>query len=191
MLFKARQKPTLRQRMRLWLWPRVSWRRSALYFLKRTMRLSGTPHAIAIGTGVGAFASFTPLLGFHIVMTIVLAWLLRGNLIAGAIGTMVGNPATYPLIWAGSYQIGALMLGERADQAPAFLKEDMAWQHFWPVIEPMLLGSIPLGLSAAAIVYFVVYRGVAAYQAGRRRRFADRRRSQEERQAIAESGRVS
>ena len=51
MLFRRREEPGYWERFKLWLWPRVSWRRSALYYLKRILRLSGTPYAIAHGCG--------------------------------------------------------------------------------------------------------------------------------------------
>ena len=57
MLFKRRAQATRWEKLRLSLWPRVSWQRSLLYYLKRTLRLSGTPHAIAMGSAVGAAVS--------------------------------------------------------------------------------------------------------------------------------------
>ena len=36
---------------------------------------------------------------FHILLAMLLALLIRGNLIASGIGTVVGNPWTFPLIW--------------------------------------------------------------------------------------------
>ena len=51
--------------------------------------------------------SITPFIGFHLIITFALAWLLRGNMIAGVIaGTCFGNPVTYPFIWASTYQLG-------------------------------------------------------------------------------------
>jgi uncharacterized protein (DUF2062 family) len=174
MLFRRRHKERFGERVRLWLWPRVSWRRSGLYFIKRTTRLSGTPHAIAIGSASGVFVAFTPFIGFHIMIALAIAWLLRGNLIAGALSTFVGNPATYPFIWAANYEIGRTMLGS-GGAAPERLGQDLAHQslqRILPMIEPMFLGSIPLGLVAGCIAYFVVYKAVLAYRAARRERLA-------------------
>ena len=66
-----------------------------------------------MGAAVGAFVACTPFIGLHFVITFALAWLVRGNMIAGAIGTGLGNPATFPFIWAGTYEIGQLMLRGR------------------------------------------------------------------------------
>jgi uncharacterized protein (DUF2062 family) len=181
MLFKSREAATIRQRFRVWLWPRVSWRRSVLYFVKRTLRLSGTPYAIAMGAAIGAFVACTPFIGLHILITFALAWLVRANMIAGAIGTVFGNPATFPFIWAGAYEIGQFMLHGGVHDAPAHLSHDLLEKsigEILPIIEPMVVGSIPIGLAAGCIVYFIVYKAVAAYQEARRKRLAGRRQAE-------------
>lgn len=178
MLFRRRHEPGSWERFKLWLWPRVSWRRSALYFLKRILRLSGTPYAIAMGAAVGAGVAFTPFIGFHFILTFLIAWPLRGNLIAAALATGVANPLTYPLIWASTYQLGHLILERESRGAPGQLEHDLlhkSWDQLWPIIEPMTVGAIPLGFAVGVIVYLVVYKAVSAYREGRSRRFADRR----------------
>jgi len=177
MLFKRRERPGHWDRFRLWLWPRVSWRRSVLYYAKRILRLKGTPHAIALGTGVGVFCSITPFVGFHLLMTLALAWVLGANLIAGAIGTVIGNPITFPLIWASTYEIGHLILEGASGSAPARLGHELTHKSFTqiiPLLKPMLVGALPLGLLLAALTYIIIYKAVSAYQAARRRRLEER-----------------
>jgi uncharacterized protein (DUF2062 family) len=179
MLFKSRNKASLWKRLRVWLWPRISWRRSTLYYTKRVLRLSGSPYAIAVGSAIGAFISCTPFVGFHVIMTVAVAWVLRGNLIAGAIATSLGNPLTYPFLWAGSYELGELMLGRAGHDAPPRLEHDLvhkSWDQLWPLIEPMAVGSVPIGLAVGCVVYVLVYKAVSVYQHMRRERMADRRR---------------
>ena len=178
MLFRRRKRTTHIERARLWVWPRVSWRRSTLYYIKRILRLSATPYAIAAGCAVGAFVSFTPFIGFHIVISIALAWLIRGNFIAAAIGTSVGNPLTFPLIWASTYELGYVILsGEPAAAPPPlgrhFLERSI--ENLSPIVKTMSVGSLPLGFLASLVVYTIVYKSVAAYQANRRKRLQDRR----------------
>ena len=99
------------QRFRVHLWPRRSFGRSGQYFWKRILRLRATPHAIAAGVAAGVFAAFLPFLGLHILIAAALAWLLRGNMLAAALGTAaVGNPLTFPLIWAATYAGGRFLL---------------------------------------------------------------------------------
>ena len=178
MLFKRRSELTTWERLRLSLWPKVSWRRSGSYHAKRLLRLSGSPYAVAMGCAVGAFVSITPFLGFHFMIAIAIAWLLRANLLAAAIGTGLGNPLTYPIFWATTFELGRYILPGPQQDAPAKLEHDLLHKslgQLWPVIEPMIIGSIPMGLAVGAIVYVAVYKMVGAYQAARRARLARKR----------------
>jgi uncharacterized protein len=178
MLFKRRQELRFWERLRLWFWPRVSWRRSALYYVKRILRLSGTPHAIAFGAAIGIFTSFTPFLGFHIALTFVFAWLVGANAIAGILSTAIGNPLTFPIIWASTYQVGYLILRGVSKMPPARLEHDLMHRPFGeiaPLIAPMVVGSIPVGLFFGTIAYLIVHKAVSAYQEARRRRLEGRR----------------
>lgn len=178
MLFKRRKRTSHIERARLLVWPRVSWRRSTLYYVKRILRLSATPYAIAAGCAIGAFVSFTPFIGFHIMISVALAWLIRGNFIAAAIGTSVGNPLTFPLIWASTYRLGHMILsGEQAVAPPPlgrhFLERSI--ENLSPILKTMSIGSLPLGLLTGLVIYAIVYKSVAAYQTNRRKRLKDRR----------------
>ena len=178
MLFKRRKRTSHIERARLLVWPRVSWRRSTLYYVKRMLRLSATPYAIAAGCAIGAFVSFTPFIGFHIVISVALAWLIRGNFIAAAIGTSVGNPLTFPLIWTSTYRLGHMILsGEQAVASPPlgrhFLERSI--ENLSPILKTMSIGSLPLGFLTGMVIYAIVYKSVAAYQKNRRRRLKDRR----------------
>ena len=178
MLFRRRSRIRVRERIRLWLWPRSSWLRSGKHHLKRLFRLSGTPYAVAMGCAVGAFASFTPLIGFHVAISIALAWVLRANLIAAGIGTIVGNPLTFPFIWAATFKVGQLMLPGPDQQVPPTLEstlEHEALPRIWPLLKPMLLGAIPFGLMAGCITYLFVYRMATMVRSARQARLAERR----------------
>jgi hypothetical protein len=138
---------------------------------RRVWRLTGTPHVIALGVAAGVFMSFTPFLGFHIVVAMLIAWVLRGNLLAAVFGTMMGNPVTYPPIWLGTYDLGNWLIGAhaRADiDLTSTLMGPRAFDMILPVLVPMAVGSVPLGLVAALISYFVIKSTVAAYQLRRR-----------------------
>ena len=55
---------------------------------------------VALGFAIGVFMSFSPFLGFHLVLSGLFAWLLRVNIAASMLGNFLGNPVTYPLMWA-------------------------------------------------------------------------------------------
>lgn len=173
MLFKRRDQIGYIERLRVWLWPRVSWRRSTLYFFKRILRLSATPYAISMGAAAGAFTSCTPFLGLHFVIAAIIAYLLRGNLIASAVGTTFGNPLTFPFIWAATYETGNLILGGDSPGLPEFGEKlyQQSFEQLWPLIKPMMVGAIPIGLASALVMYVIVYQSVTVYQTKRRKRF--------------------
>ena len=145
------------------------------YVVKRATRLSGTPHSIAAGLACGVAISFTPFIGFHLLGAFLLCLLVRGNYLAAAAGTLVGNPWTFPFIWVAIYQLGHLLLGTRAaqpveqwDLATFFVKVEAV---FWP----MVVGGMPLALIAGLATYLPLVRVIAAYQEARRHRRARRR----------------
>ncbi len=199
MLFKRREKPPIRERAQAWLWPKRGWRRAMGYVRHRVTRLSGSPHAIALGFAAGVFASFTPFMGFHFIIGAVAALVIGGNVIASAFGTFVGNPVTFPFIWFSTFSFGNFLLGietEGGDQSklaemslwatltdPSSLFSDF-WTSLWPLLKPMTIGGVPLGLTLAVIFYFLVRIIVGTYQNNRRRRLQqrgeDRRREKDE-----------
>ena len=111
MLFKRREAESWLNRLRVHVWPRRSWGRSTRYVVHRVRRLSATPHAVALGFAAGVFISSTPFIGFHMILSAAVAWIIGGSMVAALLGTFVGNPLTYPLFWVGSYEVGSLMLG--------------------------------------------------------------------------------
>ena len=187
MLMKRRHPPSWSEYIRVWLWPRRSWLRSGQYVTKRILRLTASPHAVAAGVAAGAFTSFMPFLGFHFLIAAVIAWLLRGNLIASALGTFVGNPITFPFIWAATYEVGKTLVGNSAmaSEAP-HLASAMAsvvaavgrfdWDatvaalnYIWePVLYPMTIGGLIIGPLLAVPLYFATRRTAILFRESRR-----------------------
>ncbi len=173
MLFKRANAPTALQKLREMIWPSAGFRRAALYTWHRLSRLQDSPHSIALGFAIGVFMSFSPFLGFHLLLSGVAAWILRAHIVASMIGNFLGNPITYPFMWAAVYQCGALLLGQQAAGGAANLNSSLSqgFAEAWEIFLPMLAGSIPIGVGAALLFYFPVKSGVARYQAARRARF--------------------
>lgn len=143
--------------------------------MHRLARIRISSHKLALGFAAGAFASFTPFVGLHFMIAALIAIGLRGNIVASAVGTAVGNPVTFPFIWLASYNVGAHLLGLRTrdalspDVLPAGSEEPLHWLggfagSMWttiePVIVPMLVGGIPLGLACGALCYWLVRKSV-------------------------------
>jgi len=192
MMFKRRTQQPVHHRVSNLIWPRMGWGRVAMYLWHRVARLHGTPHSIAGGIAAGAAVSVTPFVGAHFVLAALTAWLTRSNIVAGLIGTAVGNPWTFPFIWWWTFTLGSKMgagktmhakpdvLGIVVDlpgvAARAVLSFDLDWGYFenlWAVIWPMLVGSVPTFIFVWLASYLLLKPLVTAYQA---RRIVRRRR---------------
>lgn len=180
MLFRRRRPQGFLDRVRTALWPRRSFGRSFQYFIKRVLRLTATPHAIAAGVAAGVFASWTPLLGFHFILAFALSYVLAGNMVAAAIGTAFGNPLSFPFIWTLTIKIGNMLIGvdtgahERHVNLEALLRHLDVKQLWDPVLKPMLIGAIPPGVITGVAFYILTYWGVRAFQTRRKSRLAER-----------------
>lgn len=136
-----------------------------------------TSHRLAAGFASGAAVSFTPFLGFHFGLAFVLAFLVRGNLIAAAIGTVVGNPWTFPVFFALAGQSANVMLGEGgAIHVPPFVWSafrDAPLEYIATLLEslyPLIIGSIPIAFAAWILTYLGLKGVIAGYKRTRRRR---------------------
>jgi uncharacterized protein (DUF2062 family) len=175
-VFRRRNPIPLLQRLSGWLWPHIGWRRHGLYVLKRLTRMPGTPHSIAAGFACGAAISFTPFWGLHIALSILLAIMVRGNYIAAAIGTLIGNPWTFPLICVSTYELGQYLLGgtPAVGQHLDPLTLGALLENIHALLWPMTVGSIPMAIAAWIGSYFTLVRVVGTFQEARRHR-RDRR----------------
>ena len=185
-MFRRRQKQSFFIKVREFLWPSAGWSRAGHYMKHRLARIDGTPYAIAAGFATGAAISFTPFVGLHFIFAAIIAWIMRGNILTSAIGTAVGNPWTFPFIWAATYNLGINILGgdaaddlmEQLDQMfGSFTIVDLVndpLNALGPFLEtiffPMLLGGIIIGASLWFFIYWPIYKLVLEYKIKRLKR---------------------
>jgi len=180
MLFRRRKKASWPERVREFFWPRKGFPRPARYLAKRILRLSATPHAVATGVAAGTFSAFTPLLGFHVLIALALAYLLAGNLLAAVLSPALANPLTIPIIAVATFRVGEVALGVSAGQSISAAElfemlEHLEFSELWqPVLKPMLAGAGVLGPSAAALAYGGARFAVGAFKVRRRARLIAR-----------------
>ena len=179
-MFRRRDKLTLAQRVRNFVWPRAGWWRASKYVVYRVRRLPGAPAAIALGFACGAFVSFTPLFGFHYLLAIALAWSLRGSIIASFLGANLGWFYPFVLVW--TFKLGTQIIGASGGRGlPPHVGPGYLLQHPWSVFLPTMVGSIPVALAVAAAAFAFAYWVVIGYRNFRRHRLRQRLR----RRAIA------
>lgn len=176
-MFRRRRKRSFGGRIVQLIWPSMGWRRAGAYYALRLKRLPGTPYSIACGFALGAAVSFTPFIGFHFIAAALLAWMVRGNVLAAAIGTVVGNPWTFPFIWAGIYWLGGRILGyEPGRELPQEFTMGYIFHEPATVLLPMAVGGLPISLVVWFLCFIPLRRIIANYQS-RRRQIRMRRRA--------------
>lgn len=166
--------------MLLFFWPAAGFRRAGRYMMHRLSRLPGTPYSLAAGFACGAAASFTPFVGLHFLFAALIAWVIRADVLASAIGTAIGNPWTFPFIWVWLYNLGNWM-GFGDDDVnvlelnfpkifgqliEALLSADFSTvaDIAGPVLWPMFIASLPSALFVWVFFYFPLRRIVKSYQ---------------------------
>jgi len=179
-------------------YPRGGWYRATQYVIHRIRRLPDPAHRISRGIASGVFVCFTPFFGLHFLSAVLLAWLIRGNILAALLATFVGNPITFPFIVELSLGLGARILELPVDmhlpqvfEAFARASSDI-WRNFlamftdaeadWHGLErfwhrvflPYLVGGFFPGLGAAILAYFLSTPLITAYQKTRIKRLRKR-----------------
>jgi len=83
--------------------------RTKKYISLSIKRIKDTPQALSLGIATGISISFTPFIGLHALLAMLVSWIIGGSMAAALIGTLFGNPWTFPFIWYFTFEIGQLM----------------------------------------------------------------------------------
>ena len=131
----------------------------------KLIMLQDTPHSIALGSAIGIFFGFTPLVSLKTLLSIATAWVFRCNKLAAAIGVTLHDVLLLfmPAIYWWEYKTGYRLLHGISPPRIRFshiaMQDYLHWKMFVRVIWPTLVGSIFLALPCAVVVYFFM-RGV-------------------------------
>jgi uncharacterized protein (DUF2062 family) len=150
------------------------------------LRQQTTPHAVGLGLATGVFAAFVPVLGAQMLIAVAIAWMGRASIGAALLGTWAGNPLTWPAMWVASYVIGATLLGEAGamtvDELRGLLTrlgdhsmQPIGWfamiesgaTLLWPILKPLFVGGLVLGLISGCALYFIGRRAAEAFHTRR------------------------
>ena len=118
----------------------------------KIVRIKDFPESVAIGLAWGAAVSFTPLLGLHLIICYTGTYLMKGNLIAATVGTIVGNPWTFPFFFYISYKFGIFFYFEPLDNYEFNI--NFLLNNFDDLFFPTLLGCLPI----AILVWIITFR---------------------------------
>jgi len=140
----------------------MRWMENSRY-LDRLVSLDDSPQRIALGFAVGVFLAFTPLLGLHTVLGLLLAFAFGLNRVAVLVGLFINNPWTlFPIYGLATY-VGGLFVGFPPGlqvPSPDFgsIFQTRFWVEMageWTFWKPLLLGSVILSCAAAALSYIL------------------------------------
>ncbi len=149
-------------------------------WLTKIRHLSGSSKSVAEGLATGVSVSFTPFVGFHLIISMIISKICHQNGVAAAIGTIAGNPFTFPFIWYATYQTGTFMLKQdskyiQIDFIDLFKKTFNAvirldfntfLGDIWPILYPMIIGCIPFVIISWLTVTLTVERYINKIKEG-------------------------
>ena len=127
---------------------------------QKLKHLNATPDQIAAGFCIGIFASLLPLNPSPTITAVLVAWLLKRNVMAAVAGAVISilYLPLLPLIWLAEFRFGKLILPV---QHPLKLDQPRLWgvlQQGWDVYAAMFVGSILIAIPVTLLTYWVVKR---------------------------------
>ena len=166
----------------------LNFSRTRKYISLSIKRMRASPNELALGLACGIAISFTPFIGLHALLSIFFAWVVRGSMAAALIGTLVGNPWTFPFIWFLTYEMGNLFyfyfldienqisLSEIKREISLLLsviKNIVIYDNFEEIkqnifslrlIPMMTIGSIPFVLISWFLSYLILLNIIKSYK---------------------------
>ncbi len=199
MVFRRRDKRSIFRATWELIWPKGGWTRAFHYVRHRVRRLPDSPERISRGVFAGVLTSFTPLFGFHFVVSALIAKTMRGNILAAIMATFFGNPISFPIIAASSMKLGHWVLGTKFEGAGnhtvmgaisgawhdlkhnffSMFTDDVAdWGNLLvfndEVFLPYLVGGLIIGTPVALLCYYLSHPLIAMYQNRRKGRIKEK-----------------
>ena len=119
-------------------------------WLEQLLHTHDTPTRTAFAFGLGVFLGFSPILGLHAILGLILAFVFRLNRVAVLLGVYSNLPWILPAYYTVSTIGGAALLG--VDIQPRVLEQAImsvssaSWRH--PDRGPQAAGALLLGLPA-------------------------------------------
>jgi uncharacterized protein (DUF2062 family) len=171
MRFKSIKKPSFSKTVRELVWPSMGWRRVCVYYWRRVLRLRGSSAFITRGLVAGVVVCFTPLPFTHIFQAVVIAWAVRGSILAAMIASWAGNPWTYPFMWAAAYHTGRAvydLFGWPVMPVPDTISFGDFWglmvDHPFDILVPWIIGGYVVAVMVAPVLFYAVNPVIARAQ---------------------------
>lgn len=180
MLFKRRDRQPVKARMANLLWPRMGWRRMTQYYKQRIVRSPSSERELAAGLAFGCAVSWTPTFGFHFVQCFALCWVFKANFWAAVIGTVFGNPWTFPVLMFISYHLGRVTLtllgyGDWLTYHHGDTLDERTLEGGgWRLLAPTLLGGYMMMAATFPLFYYFFYNLLKKAREARKQRIENK-----------------
>ena len=132
-----------------------NFKRASLFYFLKLLRVKDSQDKLAVGFACGSMVSFSPFIGFHFLLAVIFAYILRGNIVASLIGTFVGNPFTFPFIWVFIYKVGNIFFKNDQNFSLELTFESLFNQGY-DILVPMLIGSLIVSIPIWFLSYYTV-----------------------------------
>jgi uncharacterized protein (DUF2062 family) len=148
-------------------------------WLEHLLHTHDTPERTAAAYAVGVFFGFSPFLGLHTILALVVAFALNLNRVAVLLGVYSNLPWILPAYYTLATTFGAVLL--RYDVPPGFWKDlrdtltDVSWgefRRFLKVLTPLLWAYTLGSLIGAVIIAAAAYRAALTMIVAHRRHLA-------------------
>jgi uncharacterized protein len=106
---------------------------------------------------LGLFASFLPIPGQTILPTLIALW-LRVNVPVTVAASWIANPVTSGPIYYTCYRLGSWLLGTPRRKFRIEFSLEWLWSEISHIWQPLLLGSLVLGIAVTGCSVFVLNR---------------------------------
>ena len=164
-MFRRRVPLSFVGRVREMLWPRKGFSRLYSYLVQRVLRMPGSAYSLASGFACGVSVSFTPLIGFHLLLALGLAYFMRGNMATALLGTLFGNPWTFPLIFVLLQAIGeGLIHYFGLTILTTNPKVGDVYEQFLAYFIPMAIGGVLMFILSWPVSFTICYLGVVSWR---------------------------
>jgi len=141
----------------------------------RVVGVHEQPERLAAAWALGLTIGFSPLIGLHTVLALLLALIFRLNKVDVFLGTLVVNPWTLPVYFPVAVYVGKRITGVRVPRfvlpRPEEVLHAAVWREHVPWLRSVLLawgaGAMVLALIAGGVT-FVVLRQMIRFHRRRR-----------------------
>jgi uncharacterized protein (DUF2062 family) len=124
-----------------------------------------SPHRIALSFALGVFIAFSPLLGLHTALALLVALAFRLSRGAIIVGIYVNNPWTIAPMYMAGTLLGCFLLGVSTEELVAIRFDQHGWAFYRslvhqlePYLWPFVLGNTLLGALFGSLAYLILRR---------------------------------